>query len=312
MAFSSHIWGLNPHVDEVWSLVVGMTPDKINEHEVLIYRFYIDDSGSDNQSEMFVLSGYITSIQEWAKLTERWSEELNEGIPVKAFKMCQAAALRREFSGQKGWTRDKVDKKIISLSEIIKDHCMAGFSVCMRHEDFESTIAQLGTLKKRTLLDDNPYHSMLGIFILQFWENCLKLSVMDKCDFVLDDQIGFEEQAVGIWKTCRAFMRDEGFKKKDLPFIGSIPIFRSDDAFLPLQAADLLGWITRRSEMGMCLNKIPKEAMKNLESVPHQIFRVKKDSMSGHYDKWIRKERELSFLDPSTKFYYKRVKSKGL
>jgi len=53
---------------------------------------YADDSGSDKKGPVFVLSGYVSTVQQWQKFSDAWHTGLISGPrPLKYFKMQEAA-----------------------------------------------------------------------------------------------------------------------------------------------------------------------------------------------------------------------------
>ena len=72
---------------------------------------YFDDSGSEPNSQIFVLAGYIHPASGWAEFSDEWSAALKQRPKIKTFKMSHAFSGRGEFSGidlefRKGKVRD--------------------------------------------------------------------------------------------------------------------------------------------------------------------------------------------------------------
>jgi hypothetical protein len=45
---------------------------------MLMLQAYIDDSGSDKQGPVYVLSGYIAKAEEWAIFAGQWDKKLRD------------------------------------------------------------------------------------------------------------------------------------------------------------------------------------------------------------------------------------------
>jgi len=255
--------------NEVWALVSGLPTGERERRLIMSLQAYFDDSGSEPQSSVFLLAGYIAKADGWREFTDRWQACLDEAPGAAYFKSAEAFNLRDEFSLAKGWTRALRDARVIALSKIIADHCLFSVSAAIRHQDFADTVKALPMFSgERTKANDHPYTYLWFHLISELWMHSPMLGVPGPCDFIFDEQLGFQEEAHRYWAILK-----EAMSRPPAPpwldWVGSDPIFRDDKTFRPLQAADLCAWSNRRAMTFAPDNmKLPAEAMERLVKVP--------------------------------------------
>jgi hypothetical protein len=226
---------------------------------------FIDDSGSEPQSPVFLLAGHIAPMENWKRFSNEWQACLAKAPGARYYKSSEAMHLQGEFGLHKGWSSDLRDERVIELSKIIAEHCPVAVSAVIRHQDFGDTIKLLPKFQgRRTLGNDHPYLFLWYHLISELWMHSPQLGLDGPCEFIFDRQLGFEKEALAFWLILEAEMR-----KPPLPpwhdWIGSPPTFRDDQTFYPLQAADMHAWANRRA---LCHDpddlKMPPEAIANL------------------------------------------------
>jgi hypothetical protein len=108
-ALDAMVCGLPTHLRKNWLLCMLVS--------------YADDSGSDKKGPVFVLSGYVSMLEQWQRFSDALHLGLNSGPrPLKYFKMQDAA-----FSGKgqfKGWHKRDRDAKTLELAKIIQNYAM--------------------------------------------------------------------------------------------------------------------------------------------------------------------------------------------
>lgn len=265
--------------ESVWALVSGL-PSGARENRLLMHlQAFIDDSGSEPQSPAFVLAGYITSTARWSRFADEWRDTLNEPPGAAYFKASEAMSLRGEFSLRKGWTDAKRDERVIDLARIIRNHALVSLSATLRHHDWEGTIKKLPTFGPRTIVNEHPYVFLWWIMLRELWLHPTKRGLGKyPCDFIFDEQLGFEEAAVRAWRSMKTIIDEPGLPKEMQQWIGSSPVFKDDKIHLPLQAADLFAWSNRRALTHEANQiKLPEQALDYLVSVPAMHLNVTRD-----------------------------------
>src|SRR5205085_1663702 len=96
----------------------------------------------------------------------------------------------------------------------------------------------------RSLSTDTPYPFLFLQTVMAVAVRGDLYGIDAPCDFIFDEQIGHQEEILRAWPQTRA-MIDNAQSSDIAQRIGSLPIFRDDKKFLPLQAADLYAWQVR-------------------------------------------------------------------
>lgn len=207
------------------------------------FHAYIDDSGSEPTSPVYVLAGFIASDDEWTAFAVEWQHALDEPPSLEYFKMSEAARLRGQFDKGRGWTESKRDDRLISLARVIRKHARVRVSAWLRHEDFEAHIKTIHAPVRR-LASDNAYVMLFMQIILATAVFADRHGISEACNFVFDEQGSLGEEAAGWWPNFKWIV--ENSTRSDLRnFVGSKPVFSDEKNTLPLQAADLYAWQVR-------------------------------------------------------------------
>jgi hypothetical protein len=120
--------------------------------------------------------------------------------------------------------------------EIISESGMTGgITSSIFWDDFKQVCAEF---------PDVPFHPYDLLFhgsMAHVVGYCLSKGIKEQVDFVFDEQGSWAARALQAFELSFPMLTEE--EKK---LIGGPPIHRSDHNFLPLQAADLIAWQTRR------------------------------------------------------------------
>jgi hypothetical protein len=82
----------------------------------------IDDSGTEPQSRVFVLGGFIASAVDWAKFSTDWRTVLDQSPKLRYFRLTEAMSLsaKGQFARHRGWNEAKRDSRLIDLANVIR------------------------------------------------------------------------------------------------------------------------------------------------------------------------------------------------
>jgi hypothetical protein len=211
---------------------------------MVIRQAVVDDSGSEPQSRIFVLAGFVGTSDDWAKFAPEWQAVLDLSPKLDYFKMTEAANFGGQFSRAKGWNEGKRDDRLAALCSVIKKFSDLTIQAGVRNDHFEKYIKSIPT-PERTLMIDSPYVLLFTQIILAMATFGDRVGIEHACQFVFDQQRGFEDHAKMAWSTTRALVKKSA--RSDLArFVAPDPDFENDRTFLPLQAADLFAWHLRR------------------------------------------------------------------
>ena len=258
--------------EQVWALVSGLPSRDRSQRLLMVYQAFIDDSGSEPQSPVIVLAGFVANHAEWAKFSDEWDAALKVPPALGYFKMTEAANLAGEFSKDKGWTKAKRDERVVGLARIIRKHVKTQVAGVMPYDAFMRHIASLSAIARR-LATDNPYPFLFLQTVLAVAVRGDLYGIDSACDFIFDEQLGFQEEILGWWPQTRALI-DRAPRSDIAQRVWSPPIFRNEKEFLPLQAADLYAWQVRYNYIrnnavpGQTIIMPPTRAFRVLEPLP--------------------------------------------
>ena len=142
----------------------------------------------------------------------------------------------------------------------------------MPYDAFMRHIASLSAIARR-LATDNPYPFLFLQTVLAVAVRGDLYGINSACDFIFDEQLGFQEEILGWWPQTRALI-DRAPRSDIAQRVGSPPIFRNEKEFLPLQAADLYAWQVRYNYIrnnavpGQTIIMPPTRAFRVLEPLP--------------------------------------------
>jgi len=206
----------------------------------------IDDSGSDQQGPVYVLSGYLAQSGEWAKFADEWDAKLKEPPAIKYFKMSHAKRLEGEFDG---WERTVADQKVLSLSRVIPPHVMYNLECIVAQADYENVILPfLPVIRSSPAREDrrlaramkNPYFFCFYGVITECMKKLADERQLEEIEFNFDDQGKMGRRTAVFWDDVKASAPPEFQVQMRKP-----PQFQSEQDFLPLQAADMIANLSR-------------------------------------------------------------------
>lgn len=213
----------------VWALVSGLPSGQREKRPLLMLQAFIDDSGTDGRSPVFVLAGFISTVERWAAFTDEWTESLR-WAGIEYFKMNEAATLTGQFLH---WSEANRDEKVVRFHRIIEEHVIHAVSLRLILSDLEYVIGH----RPEAFLK-NPYYWSFWEIMTQMRRNAHKFGLNKEIDFVFDQQLIEKGKLADAWDAVTAQSR--GNLQTDFPG------FRSSKAVKPLQAADMIAWWIRR------------------------------------------------------------------
>jgi hypothetical protein len=226
--------------EQIWALVSGLPCGKRESTKIMMLQGYADDSGSEPQSTVFLLGGFVSTVSKWVTFSDEWDAALGLYPKIDYFRTTEAMNLRGQFDRKRGWNEQLRDKRISDLVEIIKANVEIGVHVFVNNETFHRLIAAL-PLPYRNLSSDIPYPLLFAQICLTVARLQFIFDAHDRCELIFDEQLGFEVEAMQWWRLFKKEASNSLTK-----YIGSPPSFKNDKKVRPLQAADLFAWHRRR------------------------------------------------------------------
>jgi len=191
---------------------------------------FVDNSGSGGDSEWFVLAGYLASASQWDAFNTEWQRALDLQPQIRYFKSSEAESLKRQFGG---FTREQSRSKIDLLIKVIQKNIELALSVRVRQKNYDEII------KSNVPPEwDNAYYFLFPAFIAAATSIEKYFGSGSSIEFIFDSQEQFEKPSRKLYQQMLE-MRHFAGRVSDV-------IYRDEKKELPLQAADLVAWQTRR------------------------------------------------------------------
>jgi len=234
---------------------------------------FIDDSGWDGRSPVFVLAGYVSTPERWQSFSAEWQSVLAQAKPrpLKVFKMKQAMQLTNRKSPFYGWSAKERDDRLIEFVKVIKRNVLHGIVSVVPVEPYQRIMT--GKFKLESL--DRPYFlSFFGV-MTALVHLTKHLYSADRIEFVFDTQDNEPREILEREYERFISLAPNGMKELAAGF----PKFGRDEDVLPLQAADMIAWHARRYYYDQFAGKDPTKQpsnvfFANLFEPEHDIFDV--------------------------------------
>lgn len=240
---------LSPEASAVWGISTGVPEPLRSQRLVMMLQALIDESQSYGALRLFVMGGYISTVEKWAALTEEWRDALRASPTIEYFSFKEAYPASGKPSGQfRHLTVRERDEKVASLRAIIERHVLAEVGIGFRMEPYERAFVGIQRMEKNAYFFAN--------FSLETWT----ARTMDQIgikrqplQFIFDDRDIDRKHVLESWW----YAAENGNPKPPDLFTAILteePMFRSSHgkptSVIALQAADMfVGWIRSSNEI---------------------------------------------------------------
>jgi hypothetical protein len=202
----------------------------------------IDESGVEGTDPIFVFAGFLGQAERWAQFSDEWQAWADARPAVRYLKMYEAAKLKGEF---RDW------------SPRVRDAKLEGFIDIMRRFPEKAIYSTLdvSALRARPDFTDNPVGSgYWGMFFSVLAGVCYevleaKSSPVEPIEIIFDEHAIFGPR-INLWYPFLRTMLIETYDAELANVLPPQPMFRDDQDFRPLQAADVIAWLFRMSASG--------------------------------------------------------------
>lgn len=201
---------------------------------MVILKAFFDDSGSDSQSPVFVVGGYISTVEMWDSLTGEWNRIVaREGFPF--FHMTDAESGNGAFR----YLKKDVARRhalIHEFASLVQEYTICGIGTGLARSTWDSTVARAiaaepGLIKRV----GEPYEILFTLVFNGLTQACRRYGANPAdTEIVFAKQVGMEARSKRMAKFVCNY---EGFPE---------PSFREMVGLPPLQAADMFAWWLRR------------------------------------------------------------------
>jgi len=235
---------------------------------------FIDDSGNDGKSPVFVLAGFIASSEQWEVFSDEWDKVLNPevGFRMGVLKMADVYRNRKRGTRYYGLSNAERDARLKALIQVVNRYAMHGIVSVIPYKLYNSLIKGNFNLQSTSTLDRPYFLSFFGVMarLLQITQ---KLNLDDKVDFIFDTQDNENKQIL-----MSEYDRFISLAPDNVAALSrGYPSFKKDEELLPLQAADMLAWHIRKYYSDHDSGKDPTKGpsniyLANLFKPEHDVF----------------------------------------
>jgi hypothetical protein len=162
---------------------------------VVILTVYIDESGTHSGAPLMVLAGCVGTLGKWAIFDRKWAQLLRRN----SLTYHHTKELMDTIGEYKNWTVRQKQKFITKAGKLGTEHTLCGFTVALKHTDYDEHYVAGHRPKKIPL--DSKYGVCFRIF-LSFLPMMMKKS-LDASD--LNITVMMEAGAQGQGDTSRIF-----------------------------------------------------------------------------------------------------------
>lgn len=233
-----------PNLPEVMPNWGDYTLDESSElaedgwHNIMALHAYVDDSGSDPSSPVYVLGGVIMPEEWWAIVANEWSSVLASEPKVDYFKASEVWD-RSQGPFCRMSDQQRMDK-VYALVDVLTEYHPVSFSCRMRWQDFRNLSENVKLPKSF----NDPYFFLFYGAIIGFVPLFERDERVKGISFVFDEQGRIGKSVCG-WYEAFASLVDP-----TRTYLGPKPSFGDEKKVIPLQAADLVAWYQRRKTLG--------------------------------------------------------------
>lgn len=258
--------------DYVRALVSGLPDLWRGRRRMVMLQAFIDDSGWDGNSPVFVLAGFVAKEKQWEDFSDAWQAVLDLEEPKKLpfLKTREAYLLNNHKSMFYGWTEKERDDRLEKMVRVINAHVEHAIISGVPIEPYRRLFA--GKFNPESL--DRPY--FLSFFsIMTYLLKVAKEVHDDNIDFIFDT-LGGESKALLV----QEYERFKGLAPPELQKLAPvIPKFECEQKMRPLQAADMIAWLARRhffdAARGRDVTSEPSNVfLANLYRPEHDMFDI--------------------------------------
>ena len=165
------------------AMVCGLPAVKREKWLLGMLACYTDDSGSDGKRPVFVLAGYIATVDQWKLFSDKWQVALKSGPrPLAYFKMVDAYWKLRQFDG---WSNAERDDKLIELGQIIDAHVTLTARTVLYWDDYAAVRARYPEY------EIEPYVLLFNHLMMSAVLGKIELKIDDPIKFIFDVQGDF-------------------------------------------------------------------------------------------------------------------------
>jgi hypothetical protein len=255
-ALENHVWGVSRGADRVWAQVTGLLPSLVASRRLIVFQAFVDESAPKNRhrGDWFVMAAVVAHTQKWAEFAVEW-ERLLPWAPLNK------EGVRRFKLAEMG-SGEEAGRRILCFFRVLEAHAPTTVYVAFRLSDLEKAKARivLPGVNIDWQFVGSPYatafHSILYALHTHRDQLAEFVPLDQKVEFIFDKL----DQSKLIARQWDNYV--ETSDEQVRPFLPTTPRFENEEEFLPLQGADLMAGLIRRSLEGADFDPLSGQSSK--------------------------------------------------
>lgn len=252
---------------------------------------FIDESYAPGG--VFVLGGYVSSAERWAKFSREWERGL------RRFGVLDHKANSYHFKYNQMASNPERRERNKIFENIVHEHAMFGIFCRIKTNDVVNAVRRI-QIPAAQSVDfgrlQNPYHVAFRCMMDKFHSSRSEfpeiVPATEPIDFFFDEQVGEQRAIMGFWDE---YICNRSDNVRNL--YGRKPVFGDDKQFLPLQAADLLAGLVRETSVrGNFADAFAKDTADN-KSFPVFGIEFNEDHLADTFAKIVRDQVDAQVFD---------------
>lgn len=229
-----------PHMIGLRALVSGVPEPQRSRSVLFMLQALCDETESHTPPRLFIVGGYIATVERWEKLTDSWQSVLDLPPRLEYFSFREAFPETGKPRGQfSGMTPEQRDQRVGLLRSIIEHYLLAEIGIGFRVEAYKAAFSGIDKMA------NNPYFFAVSALEKVVAENMQKIGLPRQAlQFIYDDKKKEEPYILDAWFWARSRANPDPPDLFDV--LTTAPQFRPSkgpNGVVALQAADLfVGW----------------------------------------------------------------------
>jgi hypothetical protein len=216
----------------IWALVSGYPDAQRRSRFLAILQGFGDDTGKGKEP-VFALGGFVASVEQWVCFADAWDAKLREVPSIRYFKAREAAACRGEFFRFDPAQRDI---KVAGLISLINAYAQFFVGSAIVREDWNKVFR--GRMAKTM---ESPFFFAYMRLMTSSLQRLFNFGpAIDRVEWIFDKEDQTTYREVLNWWLAQKGEPPLYLSRR----MGNHPIMRDDKEVMPLQAADLIAWVT--------------------------------------------------------------------
>jgi hypothetical protein len=263
----------------VWAIVSGVPSPERERQQLLMLQAFIDDSKGQEPRGIFLLGGYVATVECWAAFSDEWARVRDAHPKIRYFKLREAQRRIGQFYGV---SEEICREKIAMFRGVIEQFAISEVCIAFRAKSHKEAFGRYG---KRF---ENPYYFALAHLSAFIADNLEKLGLeRDEVQFIFDIQAQEMHKVVEGWEWAVSQKHRFPDSRPSLDTIWRTPpMFQDDERVLPLQAADMHATHMRQSFEALLAKNEPPKLPGFTKGLPGGNLQFSKQQMTELADQW--------------------------